>query len=82
MNLTISELAKLSGLSYNTVYDICTFDSNYKINTLSKILKALGLELQIKVNDPKYIPKGCTKCVTEDAEGYYGPGTLTNGKEE
>lgn len=51
--ISIAELARMSELSYNTVYNIYVCNSNPRIRTLSKIFNALNMQIYISVGDTK-----------------------------
>jgi len=53
LRLTQSDLAELSNISVNTLYKLENEQSNPTLKVLNKIAKVLGMELNLKVKEPK-----------------------------
>jgi len=54
LNITQQDLAELSGVGLRTLKALESGKSNPTFETLNKLAEVLGLELTLKVKQPKY----------------------------
>lgn len=53
LNLTQSDLAGISGIGLRTIKEIESGTGNPEFKTIEKMLKILGLEIEIKIKNTK-----------------------------